>query len=403
MIIKKVVPESKLDLFRASFRELLEYCEIHRIQEPEWLITSKFGLLTNANKKNRHYNISVELAEIPPVKSYEFIAKIEHDKKRNLLFSKVGVIDRYLHNKLVCEHCKVNHFRNVTFILKNTETNKFIQVENSCINKFFECDLQVVINYINKISDFIDCDFERNSIKTKSRDFTYYLFDYVTCCVVSIKYFGFLPSKSGKDSTKNIALNSYHSPKVINVNEEYWNVCKISAKDCIKYYQNCEETSDFLVNAKTLVLKNFVKHSELGYIAEMVNSYLKIKRKEYEKKTLTDFQDTVPKTSEYVGELEKRYTGTVRLVNSFSFEARYCILHLLTFTDSEGNILKWFSSKSWVSVFESAEMDYTNYYQTGLFFEITGIVKKHEIYKNQKCTYLSRCKLKELKGENNRC
>lgn len=86
---------------------------------------------------------------------------------------------------------------------------------------------------------------------------------------------------------------------------------------------------------------------------------------------------------QFVGEVGERLRALkVEFVQEYSFEGYYGRTYVYEF-DYEGNTLVWMTSK-YIVLDEEVE-----------WFELTGTVKKHEVYKDKKQTYLNRCKIKE--------
>lgn len=86
-------------------------------------------------------------------------------------------------------------------------------------------------------------------------------------------------------------------------------------------------------------------------------------------------------TSEWVGEVGKRvYDIPVTLVSVYGFEGRYGYSQVVKFETAEGDVLTWFTGvEIKIEVGESCLL--------------TGTVKKHDEYKGEKTTVMTRCKL----------
>lgn len=96
--------------------------------------------------------------------------------------------------------------------------------------------------------------------------------------------------------------------------------------------------------------------------------------------------------SQHVGEVGQRLTIKGSYVRGASFEVRSFsgfgteTMHIHTFKDADGNVLIWKTSKP-------LGMEY------GEPVEITGTVKEHSVYKDEKQTVLTRCKVTAIGGE----
>ena len=99
--------------------------------------------------------------------------------------------------------------------------------------------------------------------------------------------------------------------------------------------------------------------------------------------------------SQYVGEAKERMTIKVTYVGSPSFEVSSFRgwgtdeMYIHTFKDDQGNKLVWKTT---------SPLD-RNAIDEGDVVELTGTVKDHNEYKEEKQTVLTRCKVKALKAE----
>lgn len=84
-----------------------------------------------------------------------------------------------------------------------------------------------------------------------------------------------------------------------------------------------------------------------------------------------------PSTSEYVGNIGERIEIEVTVVDNKAIDTSFGVSNIHNMVDQNGNAFTWITaSKNWL---------------VGSKRKIRGSVKKHELYKNQKTTYLSRC------------
>lgn len=84
----------------------------------------------------------------------------------------------------------------------------------------------------------------------------------------------------------------------------------------------------------------------------------------------------------YLGEVGERLRSIPAVFErEVTFEGFYGLTHVYTFKTTEGAQLTWFTS---------CEKDL----EEGQEYLITGTVKKHEVYRNVKTTYLNRCIIK---------
>lgn len=88
-----------------------------------------------------------------------------------------------------------------------------------------------------------------------------------------------------------------------------------------------------------------------------------------------------PSNSQFVGEVEDKIVITITVKKKTSFSGPYGPTNLFIMEDLEDNIYTWFTT--------------TNPIQEGQSYILRGSVKDHKIYKNEKQTVLSRCRVLE--------
>lgn len=90
-----------------------------------------------------------------------------------------------------------------------------------------------------------------------------------------------------------------------------------------------------------------------------------------------------PSLSEYVGYVgERLYNITAIYKSRRSFLSRFGTTNIYTF-ESQNNVLVWFTQK---------ELDL----EKDCLIDLTGTIKKHELFRNVKTTQLSRCIIKKI-------
>jgi len=104
--------------------------------------------------------------------------------------------------------------------------------------------------------------------------------------------------------------------------------------------------------------------------------------------------------SQYVGETGKRMTVQATYIGSASFEVKSFAgygtdtMHIHMFKDAEGNKLIWKTATALGTWLENGEW---LHHEEGELVQVTGTVKEHKEYRDEKQTALTRCKL-EWKG-----
>ena len=88
-------------------------------------------------------------------------------------------------------------------------------------------------------------------------------------------------------------------------------------------------------------------------------------------------------TSEWIGEVGDKIKGLpVTLIGVYGFQGRYGYSQVVKFKDKDGNALTWFTAVN-IPI------------EVGSACKLSGTIKKHNQYKDEKTTILTRCKIKE--------
>ena len=99
------------------------------------------------------------------------------------------------------------------------------------------------------------------------------------------------------------------------------------------------------------------------------------------------------KASEYVGEIGERLKDLVITVEAvISYDSQWGGGHIAALRTAEGHALKWFTSSA-------AAYDLMDAKEAGAQLLLTGTVKAHETYKEERQTSLTRCKITALPVE----
>ena len=101
------------------------------------------------------YVTDIDIQGSYKVEGYEFIGTLEYIDSENCNLIKkinpdVQVPEKY-RTSTECDHCKTKRLRKKTVLLRNLETNEFVQIGRACIKDYLGVD---VIDYARYISWF---------------------------------------------------------------------------------------------------------------------------------------------------------------------------------------------------------------------------------------------------------
>jgi hypothetical protein len=336
-------------------------------------------------------NVKVILeGQDPAVEGYELISvfQLEGTASQNVVFTHTvpgkELPSKYFNkNSIHCDHCKHNRFRKTSYLLRNVDTNEYIEVGSTCLKDFFQRDIstflfQAKYTLAGLIEDANDE--ERWGYSAGYHGYPLERFMAVTAAVV--EEYGWVSKSKAyyNDSltpTVYLVCNQFGAKKkseIIPVKDHH----KELGIKAIEHFKNVDATNnEYLSNCKKIAECNYVFDKTEGIAASMISSFVNCQRKEEEKK--------FTKESNYVGNIKERLKDIkVKCFYKNFIDTEYGTSTLYMFVDDNGNIFKTFySGNSW-------EVD--NNEQCIL----TGTVKKHEEYKDKKSTMLNRCAVKYI-------
>lgn len=146
------------------------------------------------------------------------------------------------------------------------------------------------------------------------------------------------------------------------------------------------DANNYLTNLAIIAEAGWVTFRLASYAASMVSSYLRDRDKLTRKQTLRE-KIGANRPSEHVGEIKKRDTWDAYIIRKSGFEGRYGWTTVLGLMTTDGDVLTWFAS---------GDPSYKNSDDepaVGDHVSITGTVKKHDEYKGEAQTAVTRCKL----------
>lgn len=289
-------------------------------------------------------------------------------------FEDNSLIEQYKNTLFQCEHCRKKIFRNSAVVLEN-ESHERKVVGTSCVKEFtsgLDGNLIAEVNeYTNRLRQFQVTEDNlqfRDDIRSHCRlsgVVTYDVLSVISTAKRVIDRYGFEPSSSDNATWKLIK-------------SEYSTRIEDEALQAIEWIRSLDESvisgSCYLFNLKQVIDANYCTSRHFGLLASIIPSY----RKSLSEK-LTEL------ISEHVGAIGDKLTVTVKYIKTFWYETAYGTSYVHIFSDDNGNIFKWSTGKS-IVVSDGSRIP------EGSIVNLTGRVKAHDEYRNQKQTVLTRCK-----------
>lgn len=320
--------------------------------------------------------------QIPVLKGYSVIGTINDQGLINEAPEKT-IPDSFRENDLHCDHCQTNRGRKLVVILKNSETNEFLQVGRSCLKDYTGTDdIERLISMLEPImkiySDSYDeeCDYDKNP----KVDTLYSVLRILSVANKVVRTRGGYVSTSETQNYHENPPTSYIVKEFLSASTKVEKEDIEKAKEVLEWFnKSTHKNTNYIYNIKKIIETGYTTFKGVGYLASVVKYYNCELIKEIERKN-----KPVGQVSEYQGTIGKKFVTTAILLNEYSFDTQYGYCTCYKFIDSNGNIYVWFTTK---------DLDT----EIGDIISIAGKVKEHKLFREKKETILTRCKVVAVK------
>ena len=310
-------------------------------------------------------------------------------------FNNAYLINQYKDTDFHCDHCHKKVHRNSVVILEHDNGERKV-VGTSCV-KEFTCGLDG--NLIAEVNDYMAIlkmrDSELNCLMQGEDDAgaffeshgvrTYDVIDIVSAAKRLIDKYGFEPSGSMSATCKFI-MDEYNRTKI-----------ESEATDAIEWVRSLSEDevtrSSYLFNLRQIIDAGYCTTRHFGFLASLIPSY---RKSEYKR-----LRDANCKVSEYVGNVGDKLSVKVKYLNTYSYDTNFGSSNIHLFMDDNGNIFKWSTGSGLRFTVKDNHSNYSQWYRLdkGATIQLSGKIKDHNEYRNQKQTVLTRCKYDVLESK----
>lgn len=313
-------------------------------------------------------------------------------------FDNADLIKQYKDTDFHCDHCHKKVHRNSVVILEHDNGERKV-VGTSCVKEFTSGLDGNLIAEVNDYMSILNMRYsELNSLMRGEGDAdlffeshgvrTYSVTDIVSAAKRLIDRYGFEPSGS-MNATWKFIMAEYDRTKIEN-----------EATDAIEWIKSLSEDeitkSSYLFNLKQIADAEYCTARHFGLLASLIPSY---RKSEY--KRLLDIKNGTSKVSEYVGNVGDKISIKVTYLNSYMYNTNFGSSYIHLFVDDNGNIFKWSTGTGLRFTVEDTRSNYSQWYglNKGATIQLSGKIKDHNEYRNQKQTVLTRCKYEVLESK----
>lgn len=303
------------------------------------------------------------------VGNYRVGAVVERsaDENVNLVYTVDETVDfaDYMNATLRCDHCGTNHNRKKVVVLVDNETGEQKMVGRACLEDFIGYNVESFAGYFDDIQSILLNEEEPRIYDTELGTYKCYIDNrtYLAYCINLIENCGY--AKTVKtDALKNM-------DKKIKINDTDYE----TADKVIEFFKNYETNDTFEHNVRLFVTGLTPISYENGFVAYAYELYKKIIARQEELANR--------KTSNFYGNIGDRINITGKIIRAGHYDTQFGTVVIFKITDENGNIFIW-KTTSFVDVDNNVTVN------------VTGTVKEHNEYRDEKQTVLTRCKIREL-------
>ncbi len=330
--------------------------------------------------------------EIPNVDGYELVAKLDLYGDKVLISA---VPDSFIPSEYLsvtsigCDHCKTRRPRKHSVLLREIATGKHIEVGSTCVKDFFHGnDPKWMLHMASFVfSDIVGGIRDEDCRKGYGRVDAWDFISVLSYTAAVIRQHGWVSKAVAQEYDKKATAWRVHTnlePPIRLTPEDKEDLVSIIDEDedtviaTVKHWEAVDATGNsYLTNCKNLMEMGYVPHKYLGFACSMVSTYLRT----LEEKKVKEAQPE----SNHIGTVGERLRGLkVKVLFYRHIDCDYSPFgkDLYTFIDEDGNIFKTFYSGSGWSLEDDEEAI------------IDGTVKRHDEWKGQKQTLLTRVSVK---------
>lgn len=382
-----------------KIKRIVKKCEKNKVQ-CTFNVSNPYTKLVTVNKKSFEVSlVDLELDVIFKFNGWKSLGLVQRkDGIVQCYFDNADLIKQYKDTDFHCDHCNKKVHRNSVVILENESGERKV-VGTSCVKEFtsgLDGNLIAEVNDYMRILEMRNS--ELDSLMSGEGDdsesffgrcgvITYDVVDVVSVAKKIIDSRGFESSNSMNATWKFIMLEI----------DDYRNEVENEALDAVEWIKSLSEDevlkSNYLFNLKQIIDAGYCTARHFGFLASLIPAY---RKSEY--KILRDNNN---KESNYVGNIGDKLSVKVVYLNTFSYDTYFGSSHIHLFMDENGNIFKWSTGTGLRFTVNDSRSNYSQWYglDRGATIQLSGKIKEHSEYRNQKQTVLTRCKYEVLESK----
>jgi hypothetical protein len=343
--------------------------------------------------------------EDPKINGYELIAAIDHDDT-------MGTMIRVMPGKFLplkyrkshgkCDHCNTTRNRKKTIVLYNIAEEKYMEIGRMCVKDYLETDRIDRFTWLESFTKSVDdmCTaFEKEFGGGSGRyEAVHDLQVVLACAIKAIADYGYV-SKTKVQEMYDRGFTGDQIPD--STCSRMWTMIygvrggygvkseppyepteaeMTAAASAIEWAKGITDVSgDYNYTIQKIADVGLIKDKYMGFAVSIPTAYKRAMGFIAEKAAAKAAKEALP-PSEWVGDFGSRVEFDLTYLGEYSFGSYYGTCTIYRFREGANNNVVWMSS-----VCES--------FEAGKVYHVKGTVKKHDVYRDEKQTTLSRVKV----------
>lgn len=335
----------------------------------------------------------------PRLSGWEFVATLQHEDGGTILRSVPTValdpsaLAGYRNAEPACDHCRVNRRRNDTFVVRRVENGALKQIGRSCLGDFLGHQDPA---WAARRAEFLVL--ARDAVEESMgwggggeyvEDIAAYL-AYVACAIQREGWLSRTKAREmdGRPATADLAWNWMHPSKNthpadrVYPEEQHVEAANKALAWADAHLSSAVEGSltDYEHNLRVAIIGGTVRHRLAGIVASILPYHERAMGRELSKAKWAEDKDRA-RAAGHVGVVGKREVFELALVKIFDFDGNFGVTHVHKFVADNGAVVVWKTGTERLEIGR---------------YRVKGTVKKHDEYKGEPQTLLSRCVVDRL-------
>lgn len=318
--------------------------------------------------------------EPPSYNGWRLLATVDFIETGMIVNTAPGVdhVDRSLVEQGKCDHCHVNRYRSKCYLV-GSEDGRQLQVGSTCLKDFLGWDIRPMFlgseSVREDVDSFLGGGYWPHTWATES---------VLMAAWATIKLDGYVRASDWQQRPTKDRVGEILDPKgkyAAEITRKYGAVVEESrdvAQQTREFILSDEFSGDteYVLNMKTALESETVDPRHFGLVVSAPQAWAK-----HRERTLIRERERSQTVNEYLGRVKERLRNLKVQVKNISWHhSDFGATTLYTMVTDNGHLIKWWASD------DKLGENVTDEWHT-----ITGTVKKHELWQEQKSTVLTRC------------